>query len=119
MLQEVPHEDTFVVSSSTALGMGEYLLALLNTVVQNLPESELRKMRDALDQSLTLADDLLISISLSSPFDTLALDNGTCPLPSVSGRPFYFLISNSFHRSWRRRLREHQYELQYPSQSRL
>lgn len=71
-------DDTFVVSSSTALNMGEHLLALLNTVIQNLPEQELRKMREALYQSVSFTDDLLYNISISSTFDMLTVSDGMC-----------------------------------------
>jgi hypothetical protein len=83
MFLQATHDDTFVISSSTALSMGEHLLDLLSTLIQNLPESELRTMRDALNHSVTLADELLYNISLSSPFDTLTINDGTCVLPPV------------------------------------
>lgn len=71
-------DDVFAVSSSTALGMGENLLNLLNTVIMNLPESELRRIRLAMEHSLNLADDLLYSVSASSAFDRLTMSDGTC-----------------------------------------
>ena len=86
-------DDTFVISSSTALGMGEYTLALLNIIIQNLPESELRRMRDALYHSVSLADDLLYNISISSTFDVLTINDGICVLLSVFR--CFLLISKS------------------------
>lgn len=86
----------FVISSSTTLDMAEHLLALLNTVVQNLPESELRRIRKAIDQSVTLADDLLCNIRISSAFEMVTTNDGMC----IHARPVvfsYFLISKSLH----------------------
>jgi hypothetical protein len=91
MSQATHDDDTFVISSSTALGMAEYLLALLNTVVQNLPASDLRRMRNAMDQSVTLIDDLLYSISISSTFDTLTISDGMCIYLQLS---VVFLLSH-------------------------
>lgn len=68
--------DTFIVSSSTALSMGEHLVLLVNTVIQNLPESELRRMRSALEDSVRLADDLIYNILISSTFNMLTLNDG-------------------------------------------
>lgn len=80
---QVMHDDTFIISSSTALGMAEYLLTLLNTVTQNLPEPELHKMRDAMDHSVALVDERLHSMAVSSAFDALTVDDGTCVFPSA------------------------------------
>lgn len=71
-------DDVFLLSSSTALVMGENLVHLLNTVVRNLPESELRKIRDALERSVRIADGLLYNMTISSTFDMLTLSNGMC-----------------------------------------
>lgn len=75
------HDDTFTISSLTALGMGEHLLILLNTVVQNLPEAELRKMRSALNRSLTAADNILYNMALSSSVDALTVSDSMCISP--------------------------------------
>ena len=116
MLQQVVPDDTFVISLSTALGMGEYLVALLNTVIQNLPELELRMMRNTLEQSVALADDLLFNISISSPFDTLTINDGAHILLSACG---CFLILTSLHRPWHRWLQQHYYDSPHPWQGPL
>ena len=82
--------DTFVVSSATALTVGEQLLFIMNTVAQNLPESELCILRDSLSQSLALADDLLYNFSLSSRLDVLTINDGTYVVSSVFV-PFLYL----------------------------
>lgn len=71
-----PPDDVFTVSSSTALAMAENLLLSLNIVVGNLPEIELRKIRDALENSLRVTDDLLFNITICSAFDVLTLGDG-------------------------------------------
>ena len=86
-------DDTFVISSATALTMGEQLLFLMNTVAQNLPEAELRMLRNSLGQSLALADDLLYSISLSSRLDVLTINGGTYAVSSAFC-PFFIPASN-------------------------
>lgn len=73
-----PREDVFVVTSSTGLQMAESLLRLLDTVVGNLPEAELRRIRNAMEHSVRLADDLLFSISISSGFEMLTTNDGVC-----------------------------------------
>lgn len=80
----------FVVSSSTALEMAEHLLGVLNTIVLNLPELELRSVRNAMGRSVTLADDLLCNLSISSAFEILTND-GTCAASLLVAS--YFLIS--------------------------
>ena len=69
-------DDIFTVSSSTALTIAENLVFLLSTVVSNLPEAELREIRDALEHTIHVADDLLFNMTVSSSFDTLALNDG-------------------------------------------
>ena len=76
-------DDTFLISSSTALGMAENLVVLLNTVVKNLPEPELRQVRGALENSVRLADELLYNIAISSTFEMLTLSDGMFSLPSA------------------------------------
>lgn len=91
-------DDIFTISSSTALGMAENLVLLLNSLVKNLPERELRKVRNALERTVHVADDLLLNITISSGFNMLTLSDGVyrsisiillnlppkqCPLPSV------------------------------------
>ena len=66
-------DDTFLISSSTALGMSEHLIHLLDTIVENLPEAELRKVRGALERSVRAADDILYNMTISSTFDILTL----------------------------------------------
>jgi hypothetical protein len=56
--------------------MAENLLYLLNTVIGNLPESELRTVRDAVQNSLRVADDQLLNHSISSTFDMLSVGEG-------------------------------------------
>jgi hypothetical protein len=68
-------DDTFTVTSSTALGMAESLVDLLNRLVLNLPEAELHVVRAALEQSVGIADELLQNISISSTFETLSVDD--------------------------------------------
>ena len=69
-------DDAFLVSSSTALGIAENLILLLDTMISNLPEPELRRMRGALGHSLRIADDMLFKITISSTFDTFSLSDG-------------------------------------------
>jgi hypothetical protein len=94
MYYQTAHDDAFVISSTTALGMGEHLLSLLDTLIQNLPESELREMRRGLNQSRALVDGLLSNIALSSPFDALTVSDGMCILSSFSDS--YLLRLNKF-----------------------
>lgn len=82
-MSQQTHDDIFILSSYTAVGMAEYLLAILNTVIHNLPEPELRKMRESLDRSVTRADELLYNIAISSSFEMLTVDDGMCILPSA------------------------------------
>lgn len=65
-----------VISPATALGMGEHLVTLLNTVLQNLPERELRRLLPALERSVCLADELINNLSVSSNFDLLTINQG-------------------------------------------
>ena len=67
--------DVFIVSASTGLEMAENLLLTLNTIIKNLPEPELRTMRDELEVSLYTADDLLLNIIISSDFETLSVSS--------------------------------------------
>ena len=48
----------------------------LDTVLNNLPELELRKIRDALEHSVGVADDILFNMTISSGFDILTLSDG-------------------------------------------
>ena len=73
-----PREDLFIVTSSTALAMALNLMGLLNTIVESLPEPELRTIRDAMEQSIHTADDLLFNFSISSDFDMLTVGEGVC-----------------------------------------
>ena len=95
MFTQEAQDDIFIISLSTALGMGQHLLILLNTVIQNLPESELRRVHDTMGQSVTLANKLLEKMSLSSTFNTLTVDDGTCISPSVLDLFSYFLPPKS------------------------
>lgn len=69
-------DDIFIVSSSTALGIAKNLVHTLDTVLNNLPELELRKIRDALEHSVGVADDILFNMTISSGFDILTLSDG-------------------------------------------
>ena len=69
--------DAFLVSSSTALGMAEDLVHILNTIIRNLPEPELRRVHNALERSVRMADDILCNIAISATFDVLSLSDGT------------------------------------------
>ena len=73
----MPLTDDLVISSSTALAISENLLAILNTIIQSLPEHELRKLRSTIEQSVHLADDLLYNLSVSSTFHMLNMNDGT------------------------------------------
>ena len=68
--------DDPVILPPTALAIGENLVAILNTIISNLPENELRKMRFAVEQSVRLADDLLYNLSVSSTFYMLNMNEG-------------------------------------------
>ena len=68
--------DVFLVSSSTALGMAEDLVLVLNTIIRNLPEPELRRVHNALERSVRIADDILCNIAISATFDVLSLSDG-------------------------------------------
>ena len=68
--------DLFLVSSTTALAMAENLLLVLNAIMGNLPESELRKIRSAMEHSVRVADDILYSTAIASTFDVLSLNDG-------------------------------------------
>ena len=83
-MSQQTHNDIFILSSYTAVGMAKYLLAILNTVIHNLPEPELCKMRESLDRLVTCADKLLYNIAISLSFEMLTVDNGMCILPSAS-----------------------------------
>ena len=72
----MPYTPGPVVSPSTALGMGEHLISLLDTIIQNLPEKELRKIRSAMAESISLADLVLENLSVSSTFDMLTVNDG-------------------------------------------
>ena len=95
-------DDTFLISSSTALGMAENLVILLNTVVKNLPEPELRQVRGALENSVHLADELLYNIAISSTFEMLTLSDGMFSLPSAPVRKQTY-SPESVHHPWRER----------------
>lgn len=69
-------DDTFLVSSATALGMAENLIIVLNSIMGNLPESELRRVRSAMEHSVRVADDILYNAALTSTFDVLTLNDG-------------------------------------------
>ena len=79
----VTPNDPFVVSSSTALGMSEHLLLVLNTIIKNLPESELREVRASLEETANVADDILYNMMISSTFEMLSVNEGTCAYPSL------------------------------------
>ena len=68
--------DVFLVSSTTALAMAENLLLVLNAIMGNLPESELRRIRSAMEHSVRVADDILYNITITSTFDVLTLNDG-------------------------------------------
>ena len=70
-------DDVFLVSSPTALWMAENLVLVLNTMIRNLPEAELRRMRVALVNSVHAVDDMLCNIAISSTFDMLSVSDGT------------------------------------------
>lgn len=67
----------FLVSSSTAVGMAEDLVLILNTIIRNLPEPELRRVHNALEHSIRIADDMLCNTAISATFDVLSLSDGT------------------------------------------
>ena len=67
--------DLFVLTSSTSFRMAENLLRVLDSFIQNLPEEELRKLRDAMEHSVHVADDILFSFSAAA-FDTLSISEG-------------------------------------------
>jgi len=69
-------DDVFLVSSPTALGMAENLVLVVNTMIRNLPEGELRRMRNSLVNSVRLVDDTLCNIAISSTFDMLSVSEG-------------------------------------------
>ena len=71
-----PSDDLFVVTSSTSLKMAENLVLVLETFIQNLPEEELRKLRDRMEHSLHVADDILFNIATAG-FDMLSISDGT------------------------------------------
>jgi len=68
-------DDRFLISSSTALDMTENLVRLLDTMIKNLPESELRWVYNALGNSLRIVDDIMYKITTSSTFDVLPLSD--------------------------------------------
>lgn len=76
-------DDAFLVSSTTALEIAENLVLLLDTMISNLPENELRKMRCALGHSLRIADDILFKVTVSSTFDMFSFSDGAYMHPSV------------------------------------
>lgn len=82
----MPLTDDLVISSSTALAISENLLAILNTIIQSLPEHELRKLRSTIEQSVRLADDLLYNLSVSSTFHMLTMNDGACVQRSFSAQ---------------------------------
>ena len=65
-------DDAFLIPSSTALVMTEHLVYLLDTMIKNLPEFELRMVYRALEHSLRIADDLLFKMSILSTFGMLS-----------------------------------------------
>lgn len=69
-------DDVFLVSPFTALGMAENLVNVLNTIIGNLPESELRRLRSAMEHSVRTADEILYNIAITSTFDVLTLNDG-------------------------------------------
>ncbi|KAF9779416.1 hypothetical protein BJ322DRAFT_1024327 [Thelephora terrestris] len=69
-------DDIFSIASSTAVGMGENLVTTLNTIIMNLPEADLRKVRDAVNRSLQLADDLLHHFPISPAFEFVSTSDG-------------------------------------------
>ena len=71
-----PSDDLFVITSSTSLKMAENLVLVLETFIQNLPEEELRKLRDRMEHSLQVADDILFNIATAG-FDMLSISDGT------------------------------------------
>ena len=75
--------DPFVVSPSTAVGMSEHLLIVLNTIIKNLPESELREVRASLEETSNVADDILYNMTISSTFEMLSVNEGMCTYLSL------------------------------------
>lgn len=73
-----PQEDLFVVTSSTALGMAEDLMRLLSTIMENLPEAELRRIRGSLERSINDVDDLLLRRSVFYGFKVFSIGEGAC-----------------------------------------
>lgn len=71
-----PREDLFTVTASTALGMAQNLMSNLDAIIESLPEPELRMIREVMRRSLTTADHLLFSLSLTSDFEMLTVSEG-------------------------------------------
>src|ERR1700753_1460234 len=70
--------NTFIVSSTTALSMGEHLIHALNNIVVNLPVPELHKICGELRRTVRVAEDILYSEDIPAGFDMLTLNDGTC-----------------------------------------
>lgn len=81
-----------------ALGIGEQLVIVLNSIIQDLPEDELLEIRSTLERSIGLVDDVLYQVSLSN-FEMLTVSDGmsrlTYPLLSLT---FFSLASIYHHR---------------------
>ena len=97
-------DDTFTIPSLAALGMSETLVLLLNAMIRNLPEPELRTLRATLQESVNTADDILYNMMISSTFEMLSVSGSKLTHPLVS---IYILNSllSSVHHLWRGRVR--------------
>lgn len=69
--------NTFSIPSSTALGVSENLMRLLNDMIPGLPVLELRKLRNELKHTLRVAEEALYIADPSIGFDMLTLGDGT------------------------------------------
>ena len=67
--------DLFVITASTSFRMAENLLRVLESFIQNLPEDKLRRLRDAMEHSVRVADDILFNFSTSA-FEALSVSDG-------------------------------------------
>lgn len=70
-------DDIFILSSATALGIGESLILTLISIIVNLPEHELHLLRRGIANVLHIADDQLQNLSIPPGFEMLSLSDGT------------------------------------------
>lgn len=88
------HPNAFIIPASTALGVAENLIVALNTMIRDLPEPELRKVRAALEVSTDTADDILYNMMILSTFEMLSFNDGAYIVaPGVRYLPAFFIAS--------------------------